>query len=211
MRDRLLTALKENQSHFGIAPETETLALLADYFDLVMRHNALLHLVGPCSPEDFAVRHILESIVMTEFIPTGGSFADVGAGAGLPSIPCLIARPDLSAVLIESKPKKAAFLESAAGQLGIAERVRIINKQFAETRPPEVDFIACRALDGFLRRLPQLVKWAGPRGILFFGGPETGDSLRRLGRKVEARLLPLSERRFLFICLPRRQRHCVQS
>ncbi|MCV4777967.1 class I SAM-dependent methyltransferase, partial [Escherichia coli] len=75
------------------APETETLALLADYFDLVMRHNALLHLVGPCSPEDFAVRHILESIVMTGFIPTGGSFADVGAGAGLPSIPCLIARP----------------------------------------------------------------------------------------------------------------------
>ena len=84
---------------------------LADYYELVQEHNPLLHLVAPCPPEEFAVRHILESLTLLEYLPTGAKFADVGAGAGLPSIPCLLVRDDLRSVLIESKEKKARFLE----------------------------------------------------------------------------------------------------
>ena len=66
-------------------------ATLADYYELVQANNPLLHLVAPSSPEEFAVRHVLESLALLKFLPERAKFADVGAGAGLPSIPCLIA------------------------------------------------------------------------------------------------------------------------
>lgn len=195
-------AIVANSSAFGLFFTPEEIARLAEYYHLVLQENVRLHLVAPCPPEKFAVRHILESIVMTRYIPIGGSFVDVGTGAGLPAIPCLIVRPDISAVLIESKLKKAAFLSATIESLGLSSRASLADKQFSETPPPDTDFVSCRALDGFLRRLPQLLKWTGNSGILFFGGPELGEGIRRTGRKIESLLLPLSKRRYLFISQP---------
>ena len=108
MRDAFLEAVRKNAPAFGIDLAEDRLGVLADYFDLVEEHNPLLHLVAPCTPEEFAVRHVLESLTLLEFLPTSARFADVGTGAGLPSIPCLIASAKLAGILIESKEKKAA-------------------------------------------------------------------------------------------------------
>ena len=45
--------------------------------------------------------------------------SDIGSGGGLPIIPCLIARPDLEATLIESSQKKVVFLREALNRLGL--------------------------------------------------------------------------------------------
>src|SRR3546814_365625 len=105
MRQDFIEAVRRNEREFGLALDDPTVERLADYYDLVQLHNPLLHLVAPCSPEEFATRHILESLTLIKFLPRGVRFADVGPGAGLPSIPCLIARDDLKGVLIESKEK----------------------------------------------------------------------------------------------------------
>src|SRR5258706_8582217 len=110
MRQQFISAINQHQSAFGIELPAEKIERLADYYDLVIEHNPLLHLVGPCSPEEFAIRHILESLMLLDHLPHGAKFADVGAGAGLPSIPCLIVRGALKAVMVESKPKKTGFL-----------------------------------------------------------------------------------------------------
>jgi 16S rRNA G527 N7-methylase RsmG len=62
----------------------------------------------------------------------------------------MIVRDDLGAVLIESKEKKTRFLESTVVELGIANRVEIINRQFAETTLTGVSLVTCRALDRFV-------------------------------------------------------------
>src|SRR5258706_9779884 len=113
MRQKFISAINQHQSAFGIGPPAEKIERLADYYDLVMEHNPLLRLVGPSTPEEFAIRHILESLVLLEYLPKDAKFADVGSGAGLPSIPCLLVRDDVKALLIESKQKKAKFLELA--------------------------------------------------------------------------------------------------
>src|SRR5688572_26026127 len=110
MREEFIRAITTNQREFGIELSAETIKRLADYYEVVERDNPLLHLVVPGSPEAFATRHILESLTLLKFLPQNCRLADVGAGAGLPSIPCLIARDELRAVLIESKEKKTAFL-----------------------------------------------------------------------------------------------------
>ncbi len=199
-RSELIAALEGNEAAFSMGLDDPRRDRLADYFEIVMEHNDLLHLVAPCTPETFATRHVLESLSLVRHLPDGAEFIDVGSGAGLPSIPCLVASSKLSAVLVESKPKKAAFLTGVIEQLGLSDRAIVIARQFEEAAPPpSAKFVTSRALDGFERKLPKLLKWANNRKLLLFGGTALGDRLRSLGREFSEELLPLSERRFLFI------------
>ena len=198
MRKEFINAIKIHQSAFGMnLPEPFT-ERLADYYELVQEHNPVLHLVGPCSAEEFATRHILESLTLLKHLPEKARVTDVGAGAGLPSIPCLIAREDLSAVLIESKEKKTKYLEAAIEILGLSDRVIIVNKQFEEVTPEGGSYVTCRALDKFTEKFPRLLKWAGKRRLLLFAGDSLRAEIERSGRSYKAVLMPLSEKRYLF-------------
>jgi 16S rRNA (guanine527-N7)-methyltransferase len=199
MNKEFVDAVRNHQNAFGLNLDAERIADLGDYYELVQTHNPLLHLVAPCSPEEFATRHILESLTLLEFLPEGAKFADVGAGAGLPSIPCLIAREDLRAVLIESKLKKASFLEQVLAECDLTQRAGIFNRQFEELPSPDASFVTCRALDKFTQKLPRLLKWSKGRKLLFFGGVALREELIKQGVKFEEKLMPLSEQRFLFI------------
>lgn len=199
MNDEFVNALKTHQSAFGIELADKSLAALAKYYEIIVENNAILHLTAPMEAEEFAIRHILESLTMLDHLPLNARFADVGAGAGLPSMPCLLARDDLRAVLIESKVKKAKFLESAVDGLGLADRAKIVNHQFEETEAGHCQFVTCRALDKFTEKLPRLLKWSGKRSLLFFGGRNLGGELTRQKVKFYQKLMPMSEQRYLFI------------
>src|SRR5687768_17552878 len=142
---RFHQALQSNQSVFDVGLGSEALSSLSAYYELLNRWNARLHLVAPCSPEEFATRHVLESLMLLKHLPDDAKIADIGSGAGLPIIPCLIARSDLHATLIESSQKKSVFLREASNQLGLASTV--IAKPFEDVPAPDVSFVTCRALD----------------------------------------------------------------
>ena len=199
MRKAFVSALEANGPTFGVKLSAQQLDKLADYFELVRAANPLLHLVAPCSPEEFATRHVLESLTILEHLPKGAKFADVGPGAGLPSIPCLLVRDDLSALLIESKEKKAAFLNSAIALLGLTGRAAVANRQYSEVDAGDAGYVTSRALDKFAEKLPHLVRWASPRTMLLFGGQSIKTGLEKLRLRFDQNLLPLSERRYLFV------------
>ena len=199
MRAELKTAIHTNQDVFRLKLSDETVERLADYYELVQAHNPILHLVAPCTPEEFATRHILESLTILEHLRQGARFADVGPGGGLPSIPCLIARDDLSAVLIESKEKKSEFLRKVVTEGKLASRAEIINRQFSEIKKPDVSYVTCRALDKFTQKLPQLLRWSGKSALLLFGGPALYAELERSGHHPKKILMPFSEQRYLFV------------
>jgi len=123
----------------------------------------------------------------------------VGTGAGLPSMPCLLAREDLTAILIESKVKKARFLTEAVSYLGLSSRAVVVNRQFEETDPGDTGYVTCRALDKFTEKLPRLVKWAGGRTMLLFGGHSLREAIQSAKLKASEELLPMSDQRFLFV------------
>lgn len=199
MREDLTRAIKQHQKAFDLECQVETIERLADYYELVQEYNPLLHLVAPCSAEEFAIRHILESLMLLKHLPQNTKFADVGTGAGLPSIPCQIARDDLGAILIESKEKKAKFLVDATKKLGLNDNAEIVNRQFEEVEQGDCRFVTCRALDKFTEKLPRLIKWSGKRPMLLFGGPALGETLRRCRVPFSAELMPMSTQRFLYV------------
>ena len=198
MTSDLIKALRIHQSVFGLDLTDETINRLAAFYEIVEEHNQMLHLVAPCTPEEFAIRHILESLVLLEYLPENVKFADVGSGAGLPSIPCLIVRRDLAAVLIESKEKKTRYLEHTLSQLELTERAVVFNKQFEEVRDKDFDTVTCRALDKFSDKLPRLLKWSGDRRKVLFGGPTLREALKQIRIQFEERLIPMSEQRYVF-------------
>ncbi len=190
--------LAADQEEYGVGLDAESIKRLAEFYEIVAEHNSLLHLVAPCSPEEFARRHILESLTMLEFLPAGARFCDIGTGAGLPAMPCLIVRKDLSADLIESKEKKARYLTEVVERLGIGERTNVVNKQFEEADAGAAKIITCRALDKFTQKLPKILRWSKGREKLFFGGPNLREELIKQGCRVEEKLMPFSEQRYLF-------------
>ena len=187
---RFEQALRSNMGSYDLDLPEETLAQLGDYYSLLTRWNERLHLVAPCAPEEFATRHVLESLLLLKYLPSQAKIADVGSGAGLPIIPCLIARADLEATLIESSQKKAVFLREALNR--VKRTATIIARRFEEVETPEVSFVSCRALEQFTSKVTELIEWA-PRGatLLFFGGDNLIDSM-----KIK---IPNSERRFLYV------------
>jgi 16S rRNA (guanine527-N7)-methyltransferase len=191
-------SLRSSSSAFDVELSPEAVAGLSAYYSLLTRWNDRLHLVAPCSPEEFATRHVLESLMLLKHLPQQAKIADIGSGAGLPIIPCLIVRPDLHATLVESSHKKSVFLREALNITG--RSATIIAKPFEDVPTPAVSFITCRALDQFTNKVPALIRWAPPGStLLFYGGETLREELKNANVKFEETRIPLSERRFLFV------------
>lgn len=192
-------ALAERAGRFGAELSDDARARLGDYFELVAAWNPRLHLVAPCAPAEFAARHVLESLTALPFIHDGATLLDVGSGAGLPAVPCLVARPDLKAVLVEASQKKSVFLREALSKLGLSARARVTAERFEKVEAPAADCLTCRAIERFTEILPPLVNWSTDvPTLLLFGGESLREALEVMRLAFETVHMPESERRFLF-------------
>lgn len=199
-RDEFTNALEEHSARYGVELNEQTRARLGDYYKLLSDWNARLHLVAPCSPAEFATRHALESLLALPFLPDRARVADVGSGAGLPIIPCLIARPGIRAALFESSQKKAVFLREALRVVGAHDAAQVVNERFEKTATPEADFITCRALDRFAEMFQKLLAWSPPTStLLLYGGHNIRQQIEDGALAYTAVLVPESEQRFLFV------------
>jgi 16S rRNA (guanine527-N7)-methyltransferase len=200
--ERFSQALREHASEFAVQLREQDIERLDDYYQLVLKWNPRLHLVAPCSPEEFAVRHVLESLTLLSHLSPQARVTDIGSGAGLPIIPCLIIRDDLRATLIEASQKKVVFLREALRSFGGPEPPRVIAARFEDVPAPATDFITCRALDQFQKLLPDLIEWA-PRSstLLLFAGDALRKQTERLIPSTAVERMPNSAGRFLVIAL----------
>ena len=198
--NEFLRALQTRAARYGVRLDEEALERLCQYYEQVSDWNPRLHLVAPCSPSEFATRHVLESLCAVPHLPENSRLADVGSGAGLPVIPCLIVRPDLHATLIEASAKKSVFLRETLRRVTPDSNAVIINQRFETTATPDVDVVTCRALDRFTEKFEELINWSPPAStLLFFGGPSLREQIKAAGLPFSSLHLPESEQRYLFI------------
>jgi 16S rRNA (guanine527-N7)-methyltransferase len=97
--------------------------LLERYVALITQWNRRLRLTGPKGAEDVARILGAGAFNSLPFVPAAGSLVDLGSGAGIPGIPLAVMRPSLRVALVEASRKKAAFLELAVRDLGLAHTV----------------------------------------------------------------------------------------
>lgn len=198
--NKFSAALKRNASVFGVKLGARELALLAAYYELLISWNPRLHLVAPCSPEEFAVRHVLESLLLLPHLQIKARVVDVGSGGGLPILPCLGVRSDIGATLVESSAKKTIFLREAVKSMGLEDRATVVAARFEDLSTPDANAITCRALDRFGAMLPRLIKWSPANSrILLFGGDSLATQIEAAGHSFAVEPVPASDRRRLFI------------
>ncbi len=89
------------------------------FFRLLTEYNAKFNLTAVCGREEVWKKHFLDSLAGEFLFPQSAAVAEVGSGAGFPSVPLMIVREDLHFTLIESTGKKCEFLRAAVRELGL--------------------------------------------------------------------------------------------
>ncbi len=192
--------LRAKSKRYDLDIDDAVVVTLCDYYALLLTWNPRLHLVAPCSPSEFATRHVLESLMLLPHLSAGAHVADIGSGAGLPIIPNLIARPDVRAVLIESSQKKAVFLREVLRLTQTMDQGQVIAERFEDVTTPAVNVVTCRALDRFSEIFPKLLDWAPGRcTLLLFGGVGQQKQIEEADLVFSAIKIPDTERRFLCV------------
>lgn len=116
---QLQTKLQAGLLEMGLNLTPEQRQKLLDYVALIYKWNQVHNLTAVREPMDMVTLHILDSLSVMPFIE-GERLLDVGAGAGLPSIPLAICLPDLQVTAIDAVQKKVSFMRQAKAQLGLS-------------------------------------------------------------------------------------------
>lgn len=83
---------------------------LAAFEEALYHANEVMNLTR-VPREEFAIRHIADSLMIAEIVPTGATVLDLGTGPGFPAWPLALERPDLRIVAVDSNRKMITFLE----------------------------------------------------------------------------------------------------
>lgn len=105
--------LWQKASEIGIELSQSQLERFAVYGQELVSYNQKVNLTAITDPEGIVIKHFVDSIALAVLyeIPQGASLADVGTGAGFPSVPLGVVRPDLKITLIDSLAKRLTFLQ----------------------------------------------------------------------------------------------------
>ena len=105
---------------------------------LLLEYNEKYNLTSITEEKDIYYKHFLDSVIGERFFKEGARVCEIGSGAGFPSIPLKILRPDLRLDLFESVGKKCAFLQAVVDNFQFKD-VHIYNIR-AEEGAKSVDF-----------------------------------------------------------------------
>jgi 16S rRNA (guanine527-N7)-methyltransferase len=126
------------------------LPLAEQYAAILGQTGVRRGLLGPRELPRLWERHLLNSAVLTDLVPTGQRVVDVGTGAGLPGIAMAIRRADLRVDLVEPMLRRTIFLTEAVAALRLSDRVRVIRG---------------RAEDGVVREAVGSAQWVVARAV----------------------------------------------
>lgn len=115
-REFLIDAAKEA----GFALSEQQTELFERYYNELVEYNQKVNLTAITEPHAVAVTHFVDSMLLLRAeIKEGAKLADIGAGAGFPSVPAKIFRPDIDITLIDSLNKRITFLNYLSEQLSV--------------------------------------------------------------------------------------------
>lgn len=105
----------------GILLDDVMLERFDTYARLLVEWNEKMNLTAITEPKEIELKHFLDSLMLIKYfdLQNVSKAIDVGAGAGFPSMPILIYKPEIQFTLLDSLNKRLTFLSTVNSELGL--------------------------------------------------------------------------------------------
>lgn len=151
--------------------DAQAMARIERFVVLLKAENERQNLVSAASVDAVWLRHIADSAQLLSHVPRGtGPWLDLGTGAGFPGLVVAMLLPGVEILLVESRARRAQWLESARAALGL-DNVSVIATRLELLETRKMAVISARAfapLDNLLglsaRFSTSETSWLLPKG-----------------------------------------------
>ncbi|MDP9162840.1 MAG: 16S rRNA (guanine(527)-N(7))-methyltransferase RsmG [Pseudomonadota bacterium] len=116
----------------GYSVSRETYGRLTTYAGLLAEASAHQNLISSSTVGDLWERHIVDSAQLLSRAKPGGTWVDIGSGAGLPGLVIAILSPD-PMTLVEPRRLRVEFLQSVIDRLALGNVTLVQGKSTATT------------------------------------------------------------------------------
>lgn len=116
----------------------------------MLEENEKYNLTAITDPDKIILNHYADCVAMASKLKKGASIIDVGCGAGFPSLPLAIVRPDLKILAVDSTAKRINYVSETARMLGLDNLTAVVMRAEDGGKSPEYrekfDYATARAV-----------------------------------------------------------------
>ena len=116
------------------------------YYELLVFWNERFNLTAITEKDEVEVKHFIDSLSSVDLISENASLLDIGSGAGFPSLPLKIVRPDITLTMVDSVNKKVGFLNEVVKRLNLEGAIAIHSRAEDLDKDKKYDFVVSRAV-----------------------------------------------------------------
>lgn len=167
----------------GVTLDDGAVMRFSKYLKLLQEWGSKINLTSRLTGEEIVIYHFLDSLAGAPIVMSSpcGPMVDLGAGAGLPSLPLKFVIPDLRLQIVESVRKKVAFcqqvirsteIDGAEAVWGRGEELGIRSEHHHKYR-----WVVSRALGRATEVAQMALPFLAPGGsvLLYKGEPEAAE------------------------------------
>ncbi|PLT47926.1 16S rRNA (guanine(527)-N(7))-methyltransferase RsmG [Paenibacillus sp. FSL W8-1187] len=121
--DKVIDAFSARLLERGIPLAPRQLEQFQRYYELLVDWNERMNLTGITERAAVFEKHFYDSVTLAFYadLSSADRLADIGSGAGFPSLPLKICFPQLQVTIVDSLAKRISFLQHVCEQLGLED------------------------------------------------------------------------------------------
>lgn len=130
-----------------------SLERVEQFYNLTVRmlcENEKYNLTAITDVDKIILNHYADCVIMASRLKKGASVIDVGCGAGFPSLPLAMVRPDLKITAMDSTAKRVNYVKETAELLGLTNLTAVVMRAEDGGKSPEYrekyDYATARAV-----------------------------------------------------------------
>lgn len=147
-KSKLTKVFSENGLSSYLSIET-----VEKFYKLTVRmltENEKYNLTAITDIDKIILNHYADCVAMASRLKKGANIIDVGCGAGFPSLPLALVRPDLKITAVDSTAKRVNYVKETAEMLGLDNLTAVVMRAEDGGKSPEYrekfDYATARAV-----------------------------------------------------------------
>ena len=140
---------------------------LAEFYTILMKNQEHQNFTRLLKLKDIAIKHFIDSLIVSELIDIKFPLLDVGTGPGFPGVPLKIRYKSEKILLAEGVQKRVEFLKTVREDLKL-ENLDIIGRNINEHFVYPVQSVITRAVEDIPNTLKNVLSCLQEGGFVYF-------------------------------------------